>query len=121
MRDGMTGRTLMAALAAAVLLAGCQQPSSQPEARSAGSSEKYGRDRDLCQAQVDDYMRTRRRIDDASADTFRNDTERAGRNGLSTQMANYSDSRTSDKYMASCMEARGWPQQQKQWWQRIGS
>ncbi|MBS0548808.1 MAG: hypothetical protein JSR24_13725 [Proteobacteria bacterium] len=117
----MTGRTLMAALAAAVLLTGCQQPSSEPDARSRGSSEKYARDRDQCQAQVDDYMRSRRRIDDSAAETFRGDTDRAGRDGLATQMSNYGDSRTSEKYMANCLEARGWPQQQKAWWQRIGS
>ncbi len=125
----MTGRTL-AALAAVVLLAGCQQPAqsdnrpsdSRPsDSRAPGDAERYARDRSLCQAQVDDYMRTRRRIDDASSDTFRGDPARAGRDGLATQMANYGDSKNSDKYMANCLEARGWPQQQqKAWWQRIG-
>jgi len=115
----MTGRALAALLAAAVLLGGCQPP-PQSEERATGNSEKYARDRDLCQAQVDDYMRSRRRIDDASRDTFISGTERSGLDGLATQMANYGDSRNSDKFMASCMEARGWPQQQKAWWQKIG-
>ena len=78
------------------------------------------RDRSLCQSQVDEYMRTRRRVDDASAGTFTNDPDRMGRGGLQTQMANYDDSKNADRFMASCMEGRGWPQAPKSWWQRIG-
>ena len=118
----MIGRSrAVAAILLGVLAGGCQgaPQAAQPD-RSSANPEKYARDRSLCQGQVDEYMRTRRRVDDASQGTFANDTERAGRDALSNQMANYSDSRNSDKFMASCMEARGWPQAQKAWWQRIG-
>jgi hypothetical protein len=107
------------ALGIALLVAGCQQP-ADPDGRAAANPEKYARDRSLCQGQVDEYMHSRRRIDDASAGTFANDSDRSGRDGLSNQMANYSDSRNADKFMASCMDARGWPQPQKSWWQKIG-
>jgi hypothetical protein len=116
----MSGRNLaVAAIVLGLLTGGCQQ-AAQPDTRAAGNSEKYARDRSLCQGQVDDYMKDRRRVDDASAGTFANDADRAGRDGLSNQMANYGDSRNADRFMASCMEARGWPQPQKSWWQRIG-
>jgi hypothetical protein len=32
----------------------------------------------------------------------------------------YSDTRSADRLIASCMEARGWPQSNRQWWQKIG-
>ena len=116
----MSGRNLaVAAIVLGLLMGGCQE-AAQPDGRAAGNPEKYAADRSLCQGQVDEYMKDRRRVDDASAGTFANDTDRAGRDGLSNQMANYSDSRNADKFMASCMEARGWPQPQKSWWQRIG-
>jgi len=116
----MIERTLaIAAIAFGLLAGGCQE-AAQPGARGAANPEKYDRDRSLCQGQVDEYMQTRRRVDDASAGTFANDPSRAGRDGLSNQMAAYGDSRNSDKFMASCMEGRGWPQAQKAWWQRIG-
>ncbi len=120
----MIGRSgTVAAILVALIAGGCnqqpQQQAPQPD-RASGSPEKYARDRDLCRGQVDEYMRERRRVDDASAGTFTNYSDRAGRDGLSNQMANYSDSRNADKFMASCMEARGWPQAQKAWWQKIG-
>ena len=109
------------AISVGLLMGGCAEQAAAPDKpRGAENPEKYSRDRDLCQGQVNEYMRSRRRIDDASRETFRNDADRAGRDGLDTQMANYSDSRTSDKFMASCMEARGWPQPPTSWWQRIG-
>jgi hypothetical protein len=111
-------RGAAAAILFGLLVSGCQQP-AEP-ARTPENSEKFTRDRSLCQGQVDEYMRSRRRIDDASAGTFANDPDRAGRDGLSNQMANYGDSRNADKFMASCMEARGWPQAPKSWWQKIG-
>ena len=112
-------RLAVAAIVLGLLAGGCQE-AAQPDARGAGNPEKYARDRSLCQGQVDEYMQTRRRVDDASAGTFSNDPARAGRDGLSNQMTAYGDNRNSDKFMASCMEARGWPQAQKAWWQRIG-
>ena len=109
----------IAAIFCGLLVSGCQQ-APQTEGRAAANPEKYARDRSLCQGQVDEYMQTRRRVDDASAGTFASDPSRAGRDGLSNQMANYGDSRNSDKFMASCMDARGWRQDQRTWWQKIG-
>jgi hypothetical protein len=114
----MMRRTLIAvAIAAGCLLSACAKEAA-PDARAAANPEKYSRDRDLCLAQSDEYMRDRRRIEDGRAATFANDQDR-GRSGLATQMANYGDSRSSDKFMASCMEARGWPQAQKSLLERI--
>ena len=116
----MMGRKLATTAIVFGLLAGGCQEAAQPDGRAAGNPEKYARDRSLCQGQVDEYMHDRRRVDDASAgSTFANPSDR-GRDGLSNQMSNYGDSRNADKFMASCMEARGWPQAQKSWWQRIG-
>ena len=117
----MNNRTLaIAAIALGLLAGGCEQ-APQPDARGAANPEKYDRDRSLCQGQVDEYMQNRRRVDDASAgSTFANTSDRGGRDGLSNQMSNYGDSRNADKFMTSCMDARGWPQAQKSWWQRIG-
>jgi hypothetical protein len=109
----------VAALGLGLLMGGCQQP-ADPDGRAAANPEKYARDRSLCQGQVDEYMQSRRRVDDAPAGTFANDTDRSGRDGLSNQMANYGDSRNADKFMASCMDARGWPQAPQSWWQKIG-
>ena len=109
-----------AALAAGLLVGGCAEQAAAPDKRATENPERYARDRSLCLGQVDEYMRDRRRVDDASAGTFSNDTDRAGRDGLQRQMANYGDSKNSERFMASCMEARGWPQAQKSWWQRIG-
>jgi len=111
-------RSLAVATIVFGLLAGaCQQPAPQ-DTRASGNPEKYARDRSLCLGQSDEFMRQRRRVDDASAGTFANQPDRAGRDGLSNQMADYSDSRNADRFMASCMEARGWPQPPRPWWQR---
>jgi len=110
----------VAVVTAGLLVSGCAEQQAAPDRRPAGDSEKQARDRSICQGQVDEYMRDRRRIDDASAGTFRDDPDRMGRSGLQTQMANYGDAKNADKFMASCMEGRGWPQPQKSWWQRIG-
>ncbi len=110
----------VAAITVGLLASGCAEQAA-PDKRATENPEKYSRDRSLCQGQVDEYMRGRRRIDDASASTFRDDPDRAGRDGLQTQMANYGDSKNADRFMASCMEGRGWPQPQKSWWQRFGS
>ena len=97
----MMVRSLVAAILFALLAGGCQQPQQQQQApqpdRASANPEKYARDRDLCRGQVDEYMRERRRIDDASAGTFANYSDRAGRDGLSNQMANYSDARNAER------------------------
>lgn len=112
-----------AALALAVLLAACQQqqPAAQSDPRQGANSDRYNRDRELCRAQVDDYMRTRRNIDDSRREVFRGDSDRYGQGALPEQMAAYGDTRSADRLISSCMESRGWPQPSKAWWERLGS
>jgi hypothetical protein len=115
-------RVLIVGLIAGLMLAGCAQQQTAPnESRQSGNSERYNRDRDACLATVNEYMRTRRNIDDSSREVFAGNYERYGQTTLPSQMANYGDSRSSDKLMANCMESRGWPQPSKAWWQKIGS
>jgi hypothetical protein len=109
-----------AGLLLVLLLAACE-PATQTESRATANPERYGRDRDLCRAQVDEHMKTRRNIDDSRRDVFRGDYDRYGQTTLPDQMANYGDSRSADRLIASCMEARGWAQPSKPWWQKIGS
>lgn len=116
----MRARTAVAAIGLALLAGACAEPQQAPDRRAGENSDKYTRDRDLCVAQSDEYMRERRRVSDQTADTYANAQDQMGRGGLQTTMANYSDSRSADKFIASCMEARGWPQAQKSWWQKIG-
>jgi hypothetical protein len=52
---------------------------------------------------------------------FRGDYDRLRPDHAADDLANYGDSRRSDRLIASCMEARGWPQPQRPWWQKIGS
>jgi hypothetical protein len=111
----------MAAMVAALLLAACQQQAANSEAKQNANPEKYSRDRQLCLAQVDDYMRNRRNVDESRRDVFRGESDRFGQSQLPDSMAAYGDSKTSDRMMERCMEARGWAQPQKPWWQRIAS
>ena len=104
-----------------LLLAACEQQAAPSDSRAAGNPEKYSRDRDLCRAQIDEYMRTRRTIDDSRREVFSGDYSRYGQTTLPEDMANYGDSRRSDRLIASCMESRGWQQPQRPWWQKIGS
>jgi len=101
-----------------LILGACAQPPAD-DARRDAQPERYARDRDLCRAQVDEYMRTRRNIDDSRRDVFRGDDDRFGRGDLPRQMAAYGDTRTSDRMLADCMASRGWQQPQKQWWQKL--
>ncbi len=112
----------LAALAAALTLlgtlAGCAQPASDARARN---PEKYDRDRADCSAQVNDYMKTRRNVDNSRRDVFRDDRDRYGQGSLPTQMDDYSDAKASDRVMANCMESKGWSQPRQQpWWERLG-
>ena len=107
-----------------LLLAACGQPEPAPSAGSAKANanpERQARDREQCRATVDDYMKTRRNVDDSRRDVFRGDYARYGQTTLPDDMTNYGDSRRSDRLIASCMEARGWSQPQQPWWQKIGS
>jgi len=112
----------VAAIVGAPLLFGCEvwKQQQQPDPRAAENPDKFVRDREICRSQVDEYLRQRRNIEDVSRGA-EDIPETVGQRGLSTQMSNYSDSRSADKAMASCMESRGWPQPRPPWWQRIGS
>ncbi|MFI5002107.1 MAG: hypothetical protein ACHQK9_19670 [Reyranellales bacterium] len=112
-------KTFVAVLSAAALLGACTQPPD--DGRQGANSAKYNRDRELCRAQVDEYMKTRRTVDDSRRDVFSDSPNRAGQTELPSQMDAYGDSRSSDRLMESCMGGRGWPQPQKSWWQKIGS
>jgi hypothetical protein len=115
-------RIVVAGLVAVLLLPGCaQQQAPQTESRQSANSDRYDRDRESCRAVVDDYMRTRRNIDDSRREVYSGNYERYGQTTLPAQKANYGDSRSADKLIANCMESRGWPQPSKAWWQRIGS
>jgi len=106
-----------------LLLAACdQQAQQQADAKSnPANAEKYARDRELCRSTVADYMKDRRNIDDSRREVFRGNYDRYGQTTLPDDMANYGDSRRSDRLIASCMESRGWAQPQRPWWQKIGS
>ena len=84
---------LAMALSALVLLAGCQEQRAAPASGQA-SGDKYARDRELCRGQVNEYMRTRRGIDDSRRDVHRGDSDRYGMSGLPDQMAAYSDNKS---------------------------
>ena len=109
-------------MAVAVLaLAACDKPqsSSSGSSKDGTLSDKYDRDRDSCRTQVSEYMRGRLLVEDTRRDVMRGENERYGRSEMTSQMANYGDSRTYDAAVGDCMQARGWPQS-KNWWQRIG-
>lgn len=115
---------LLAALAVGVALAGCDMLPSPPPPSAAkrdSNPTKYDNDRAACQAEVNDYMKTRRNIDDSRNDVFAGDRDRYGQGELPQRMADYSDTRSADRVMANCMEAHGWPQgtQGKTLWQKV--
>ena len=66
-------------------------------------------------------MKERRNIDDSRREVFRGDYDRYGQGDLPETMANYGESRSSDRLIERCMEQRGWPAAPKPWWQKIGS
>jgi hypothetical protein len=110
-----------AAIAGALLMMGCEdlKQQKQPDPRATENPDKYARDRDYCRAQVDEYLRQRRNIEDAGRGVG-DQPETVGQRGLSNEMAAYGDNRNADRAMADCMEQRGWPQPRPPWWQRIG-
>jgi hypothetical protein len=113
-------RVAVLGLSSALLLAACAQQQAQTDPRTGASAERYNRDRDICRGVADDYMRRRRNIDDSRREVTAGNYERYGQTTLPHQMANYSDSRSAEKVIASCMESRGWPQPSKPWWEKIG-
>jgi hypothetical protein len=113
---------LLGACLSIVVVAGCQRPQSdEGDAARASNPGKYDQDRDYCNAQVAQYMGTRRTIDDSRNEVLRGDRDRFGQGALPSQMNAYGDSRSSDRYMSDCMAARGWPQRSKSWWERTGA
>ena len=102
--------------ALALLLTACNQPD---DAR-ARNPEKYDKDRSICTAQVDEDLKSRRMVDRTRRDVFADDRDRYGQGALPAQMDAYSDSKSADRLITSCMEARGWRQPSRQWWQKLG-
>jgi hypothetical protein len=108
-----------------VLLAGLafgacdQQPSGGADPTKTSNAERYARDRQSCQAQVSQTVRTRRTIDDSRRDVFSDPIDRFGRSELPDTMAAYGDNKSADRLVERCLENRGWAQQQKPWWQKI--
>ncbi len=113
-------KPVIAVIAGLVLLAACAEAPVDTAKRDA-NPDKYNRDRALCRAQVNEYMQTRRNVDESRRDIFTAPINSYGQTGLNTEMDAYSDTRRYDRTMEGCMEARGWAQPQKAWWQRLGS
>jgi hypothetical protein len=110
----------LAILLAGLALAGCDQPASGGADPTKGTNaEKYARDRQACESQVDDHMKTRRAIDDSRRDVFSDNTDRFGRSALPDTMANYGDNKSSDRLVERCLQSRGWAKPQKSWWEKI--
>ena len=57
----------------------------------ASNTERYARDRQQCQAQVGETVRTRRTIDDSRRDVLSDPTDRFGRSELPDTIAAYGD------------------------------
>lgn len=106
-------------LVAAFGIAACEQKKPDDPARAANPA-KYDHDVAECQAQVSEYMRKRRVIDDSRAGVFSGERDRYGQGALPAQMQAYGDQRSSDSIMADCMDALGWTRKNRQWWQKIG-
>jgi hypothetical protein len=107
------------------LLAACDKPPSaltddNRSGRTGVSAERYDRDREQCRVQVAEQTRTRRNIDDSRREVNAGNYDRYGQGELPRDMANYGDMRSSDRLIASCMEARGWPQAQRSWFPKLG-
>jgi predicted small secreted protein len=90
-------------------LTGCDQSTgSGADPTKGANAERYARDRQACLSQVDDYTRTRRRVDDSRRDVFSDPNDRFGRSALPDTMASYGDNRSSDRLVERCHAARGW-------------
>jgi hypothetical protein len=116
-----------AGLGLVLLLAACDRPPAAltttddgRTGRTGVTAERYDRDRAQCRAQVDDETRTRRAIDDSRREVVAGNYDRYGQGGLPRDMANYGEMRNTDRMIANCMEARGWPQQQRSWFPKFG-
>ncbi len=115
-------RRALATVLAGLALAGCDQSGGGGGAdpTKGANAERYARDRQQCQAQVTDYNKQRRTVEYSRRDVFSDPTDRFGRNALPDTMADYGDSKNSDRMVERCLESRGWANQiSKPWWQRI--
>ena len=113
--------TMGAIVVGGLALAGCDQPAGGGADPTKGANaERYARDQQACQAQVDENMKTRRNIDDSRRDVFSDNSDRFGRSALPDTMSNYGDNKSSDRLVERCMGSRGWAQPTKSWWQKIG-
>jgi hypothetical protein len=114
-------RRAVALIAVGMVLGACNQqpPSGGADPTAGANAQRYARDRQACQAQVDDQMRTRQRVEDSRRFVFDDNQDRFGRSALPDTMAAYGDNRSSDRLVDRCLESRGWAQQQKSWWQKI--
>jgi predicted small secreted protein len=113
--------TIVAVMLGGLVLAGCEQSTtSGADPTKGANAERYARDRQACLSQVDDYTRTRRRVDDSRRDVFSDPNDRFGRSALPDTMANYGDNQSSDRMVERCLAARGWAvKQDKSLWERI--
>lgn len=89
--------------------------------RTGVTAERYDRDRAQCRAEIDEQTKTRRAIDDSRREVYSGNYDRYGQGELPRDMANYGEMRYSDRLIANCMEARGWPNQQRSWFPKFGS
>jgi hypothetical protein len=113
-------RRALAVMLAGLALAACDEsPGGGADPAKGANAERYARDRQQCQAQADQQMRTRQRVDDSRRATFDDNQDRFGRSALPDTMANYGETRSSDRIVERCLQARGWAQDQKSWWQKI--
>lgn len=127
-------KTVVLGALAALLLSGCDNPppassnrgaAPAPAPAAAGAPagqdnpERYARDRSACQAQATEQMKTRRVVDYGQRGVFEGQMDRYGTNALSDRMADYSDTKSYDRYVGDCMAARGYPQAtQDKWWNK---
>jgi hypothetical protein len=102
-------------------------PSAAPSSASSGGAtpqgnpEKYNRDRESCQAQATDQMKTRRTVDYGRSEVFQGQMDRYGTAALPDRMSDYSDTRKFDSYYGDCMAGRGWQGENpiaNKWWNR---
>jgi hypothetical protein len=119
---------------AALVLGGCDSappaaanrgaaPAPAPAAAGAQTGQdnpdRYARDRGACQAQATEQMKTRRVVDYGQRGVFEGQMDRYGTNALSDRMADYSDTKSYDRYVGDCMAARGYAQPgQDKWWNK---
>ena len=109
-KPGFPVPALIAALAAALLLAGCGQKGMPKDDAQAA---QYAKDEQACRAQVRQTAQSERNIEDQRRATFDGERERFGQQGVYTAMANQGYVHNVDRLVANCMENRGWTPRNK--------